>query len=696
TWYDFFLETILKYIRNGEHHLIIDASEMSYISSMGIRALMIIHRELGRVNGRFQIVDAPDFVRSILETTGFDCWLADAVPSDSPGQTHAAPEQTGLSGMTHFILNQTGKLILRQVHAWEPWNTIETGKIQRISFSETDFGLGIGVASPDLKSALPHFGEFLTASGHVICQPPDERGRADFLLREGTFVPELLCIQALAFSGDMSHLIRFESSDKIPANAVSHIIDQALEVTGSHMIGFVMLGEVDGLVGASLIRSPGEIGHAIAFPELRDWLSFSSERMYVHEQALITGIAARGQSVENHRRLSPLPSRPDLAVHMHAAVFPYQPIPNGLLDIQTTVNRFFNGPSPRAVIHLIDDARPDRPGRKRIDSRCMLVRPDRSPGGIRMSLVISAFTMGLILSLLSLGMLITFRMIRFTDITVDGSLTLGASLAAVLIARGVNPWLATLAAAGAGGVAGYMTGILHTRFKIQELLSGILVMTALYSINLRVMGKSNVPLLNVSTVSLKLETLMIQASGGTDRLNILGWMAPVSDIAVFLSTLVICVTIGILLYRFLMSHFGTALRAAGSNPQMVLAMGINDKTMIVFSLILANALVALAGSLLAQYQGFADVQMGIGMMVWGLASIIIGESLVGRDRIGLSICGTILGTILFRLLIAIALRWGLNPNDLKLVTALFVFAALVAPSGLASLRQKFSTGNPSC
>jgi putative ABC transport system permease protein len=309
-----------------------------------------------------------------------------------------------------------------------------------------------------------------------------------------------------------------------------------------------------------------------------------------------------------------------------------------------------------------------------------------------MSLVIGAFTMGLILSLLSLGMLISFRMIKFTDITVDGSITLGASISAVLLVRGYSPWLAALISFGAGSVAGMITGILHTRFKIQEILSGILVMTALYSINLRIMGRSNIPLLDVHTVSTGTREILEKIARGAARIDILGWQVPIGDLAVFVTCCFITIIIAIILCLFLLTHYGTALRAAGQNPQMVRAQGVNNNTMVVFSLALANGLVGLSGSLLAQYQGFADVQMGIGMMVWGLASIIIGEVLVGRNSIGLSIVGVILGTILFRLLIAIALRWGLNPNDLKLVTAFFVFIALVAPVLFKSIGKKFSGG----
>jgi putative tryptophan/tyrosine transport system permease protein len=310
-----------------------------------------------------------------------------------------------------------------------------------------------------------------------------------------------------------------------------------------------------------------------------------------------------------------------------------------------------------------------------------------------MNLIIAAFTIGLILSLLSLGMLISFRVVKFTDITVDGSITLGASIVAVLITSGWSPWAATLVAFLSGSLAGSITGILHTRFKIQEILSGILMMTALYSINLRVMGRSNIPLLDSGTVSEGTRKMFIDMADGNASTTFLGWPVSLNDLSVFLSSLVFVVVIAVLLYYFLLTHFGTALRATGNNPQMVRAQGINNQRMVVFGLALSNGLVALAGGLLAQYQGFADVQMGIGMMVWGLASIIIGEALTGKGGIGITIMGAILGTILFRLLIAIALRWGLNPNDLKLVTALFVFAALVAPQIFRSVNRKFAKNN---
>jgi putative ABC transport system permease protein len=311
-----------------------------------------------------------------------------------------------------------------------------------------------------------------------------------------------------------------------------------------------------------------------------------------------------------------------------------------------------------------------------------------------MSLLIGASTIGLILALLALGVYLSFRIFNFPDITVDGSLTFGAAVTAILLVRHVNPVLATLAGFGAGFVAGALTGILHTKFKIHGLLSGILVMTALYSVNLHVMGKSNLPLLNEKTLATAVERLAAWLRGGEQDVGILGWSVGVRDLSMLLGTVGLVGAVGATLYAFFCTDLGTAMRATGDNPQMIRALGVSVDFILILGLALSNGLVALAGSLLAQYQGFADVQMGIGMVVWGLASVIIGEALVGTQRFGFLITGAVMGSVLFRLLVAIALRWGLNPNDLKLITAVFVFVALVAPNLVRRMKSAVPKPNP--
>jgi putative ABC transport system permease protein len=303
------------------------------------------------------------------------------------------------------------------------------------------------------------------------------------------------------------------------------------------------------------------------------------------------------------------------------------------------------------------------------------------------TLLLSAWTIGLILSLLALGVYISYRVFKFADITADGSITFGAAVAASLLTRGVHPVTASLAAFGAGCLAGACTGVLHTRFKINQLLSGILVMTALYSINLHVMGSSNVPLLAVTTITTHAETLG-RWLAGHDAATLLGWPVSARDLGSLILVASVVLVVALAAWLFFNTNLGSAMRASGDNEQMIRALGVSVENMIVLGLCISNGLVAFAGALLAQYQGFADVQMGIGMIVWGLASVIIGRALVGSDSVGAALTGTILGSVLFRLIIALALRWGLNPNDLKLVTALFVFGALVLPMLVQRLKGR--------
>ena len=296
-----------------------------------------------------------------------------------------------------------------------------------------------------------------------------------------------------------------------------------------------------------------------------------------------------------------------------------------------------------------------------------------------MTLMLSAWTIGLILSLLSLGTYISFRVFHFPDITVDGSLTLGAAAGAIMIVNGHNPLVATAVGAISGALAGATTGVLNTRFGINKLLAGILTMTALYSINLHIMGKSNVPLLSSKSLITMTESAISRVVP-RETISIAGWEVARRDLSSLLFALFCTAAIGLVMYWFFRTNAGSAMRATGDNEQMIRALGVSVENMTIIGLALSNGLVALAGALLAQYQGFADVQMGIGTVVWGLASVIIGEALVASDSLGFTIIGAIMGSVLFRLMVAIALRWGLDPNDLKLITAAFVFVALIVPA----------------
>lgn len=278
-------------------------------------------------------------------------------------------------------------------------------------------------------------------------------------------------------------------------------------------------------------------------------------------------------------------------------------------------------------------------------------------------LLLPTISQGLLWSLLALGVYITFRVLDIADLTVEGSFPLGASVAVTLLVKDVNPVTAILAAALAGGISGVVTGLLHTKLKIPALLAGILTMIALYSVNLRIMGKANISLLGKETAFTVLESALGVAYSQ----------------AVLLVGILSCAVFSVLMYWFFGTEIGAAIRATGYNPQMIRAQGVDTNVMLLIGLFFSNALVAVAGALVAQSNGFADVGMGVGTIVIGLASVIIGEVLFGTRSFKNSLISVILGSIVYRLVIAIVLQMGMPPNDLKLFTAVLVAIALSLP-----------------
>jgi len=270
---------------------------------------------------------------------------------------------------------------------------------------------------------------------------------------------------------------------------------------------------------------------------------------------------------------------------------------------------------------------------------------------------------GLSYALVALGIALTFRVLSFPDLTVDGSFPLGAAVASRLIVAGVNPALAALAAIVAGFAAGCATGLLNTRLKINSLLAGILVMTILYSVNLRIMGRANIQLLSEPTIFSPMEAWPINR-----YIPVIGFF------------LIVALAAKILTDLFLHTEYGLALRATGDNEQMIRALGVNTDTATVLGLGLSNAMVALSGALVAQDQGFGDVGMGIGMIVAGLASIIIGEALIKPRTVFRLTAAALLGSLVYRLIISLGLRLGLAPTDLKMATGVMVILALGIPS----------------
>ncbi|MBD8042341.1 ABC transporter permease [Arthrobacter sp. Sa2BUA2] len=276
--------------------------------------------------------------------------------------------------------------------------------------------------------------------------------------------------------------------------------------------------------------------------------------------------------------------------------------------------------------------------------------------------MITAVELGLIYAVMALGVYLTFRILDFPDLTVDGSFTTGAAVAAVMIINGAPPLAATAAAFGAGLLAGCITGLLHTKGKINGLLAGILTMIALYSINLRIMGKANLPLLREDTLISPL------------RDN--GYLGGAVAIAVFA---LLAIGVKLFLDWFLHTDLGLAMQATGDNQEMIRSFGVSTDRMKILGLAVSNGFVALCGALIAQYQGFADIGMGIGLILVGLASVIIGQAVFGSRLIVISTLAVILGSIVYRIVIALALQVGFNPSDMKLISAVLVVVALVLP-----------------
>jgi putative ABC transport system permease protein len=284
-----------------------------------------------------------------------------------------------------------------------------------------------------------------------------------------------------------------------------------------------------------------------------------------------------------------------------------------------------------------------------------------------------AIEIGLVFALVAFGIFISFRILDFPDLTVDGSFPLGAAVSAALIVSGVNPWLATLLAVLAGAGAGFVTAWLNVRLKILNLLASILTMIALYSINLRIMGKPNVALLNEQTVLTAFERPWLE-------------YYLVSPVVFAVIVAIVLIALGL----FFRTEIGLAMRATGANPQMARAQGISTSRMIFLGMAMSNGLVALAGALFAQSQGSADVTMGVGIIVVGLASVIGGEAIFSTRTLLLSLVACLLGALVYRLVIAAALNMdfmGIEAQDLNLITAVLVTLAIVLPGARSSLKS---------
>ncbi len=286
-----------------------------------------------------------------------------------------------------------------------------------------------------------------------------------------------------------------------------------------------------------------------------------------------------------------------------------------------------------------------------------------------------AVAQGVLWGIMTIGVFLTFRILNIADMTCDGSFALGGSVCAVMVVGGYNPYLALLVSFSIGLLAGGVTGFLHTKLKIQELLAGILTMTALYSVNIRIMGRSNTPLIGAKTVMSQLQELFGKLFPEASKLS--------PNSASLTIGILFCVVIVILIYWFCGTEIGSSLRATGNNGNMVRAMGVDTDKMKILGLMISNGFIALSGALVAQSQGYGDVGMGTGTLVIGLASIVLGEAIFGWFAKFLpfwfTLISVILGSVVYRIVIAVVLQLGLKSSDLKLLTAVIITIALAIP-----------------
>jgi anti-anti-sigma factor len=367
-WADLLLGAVRDLVREGHHQVRLDASDLEYLSSAGIRSLLKIRRELESVSGSFGIAPAAPFVQETLRMSGLEVLLldegalADEAPPAAADKT-GTDEQPAAAGMRleSHVLAASGKITVAAHAGWRPWQTLLDDHCLEIALPRPRFGLGIGAAGRDAQDIRSRLGDFVAAAGSVAWLPSDGADRPDYIEQNERFLPRLHVVQALVGEGEFSHLLRFSPAAGETCVNLSDLYEQVLQTTRADAAAMVCLVEVEGLVGAALARSPGWIGASDQpgqFPELREWLSFCGERVHHRSQALLVAFLCRGPDHLLAAHLTPVPSRPGLMAHAHAVVFPFRPLPQGVLDLETSVAAVFEDNTPQGLLHLIEDDRP--------------------------------------------------------------------------------------------------------------------------------------------------------------------------------------------------------------------------------------------------------------------------------------------------------------------------------------------------
>jgi len=366
-WADHLISSLEEVVRGGAHHIRLNMAEVVYISSAGIRVLLIFYKQLSGIQGSFSVSNPSEHVRKVLEMSGLKVLLTTSTPkSDKPSVAKPAGfRQVETSNATFDIydLNANAQLKCRTIGNPDLLNgcRFEEKDCQAVSFPESTFGVGLGAFGSNFADCRGRFGEFLTVAGAATYLPTDGTNVADYSLATGTMVPELQVLYGFTCEGPFSHLVRFEAKKDVGPVALSNLVKECMTLFDSDALGIVIAAESGGLMGASLRKSPAmaaAVGAPFEHPGIRQWMSFSAERVYSPGLALVVGIAAKNSKSELFGDLlRPLNTDSGLNGHLHAAAFPYRPLQKGQLNLKSTIRSLFESESVREVLHLLTDDR---------------------------------------------------------------------------------------------------------------------------------------------------------------------------------------------------------------------------------------------------------------------------------------------------------------------------------------------------
>ena len=363
TWADHLSSTIEKAVRAGSHRVVLNFAEVEYISSLGIRVLVMQYKLLKSVKGNLEIINPTDFCRNILTTVG----LSDLITADGTSTISAEPvraHKQARGGATYEIYPQSRSGPLNCTLLGDPQKLASTGfaeaDCRSLTFATGSFGLGLGAFGQGYADCEGRFGEFLAAGGCAIALPTnDPHSLPDYVIEEGGLVPQVETLYAIAGSGDFSTMVRFDALADGPGKiGLSELVATLVDLATGASIAFVILAEAAGVVGATLRKSPGARPLSHQLPAVRDWLSFTTERTSEKNLALLVGVAVRDPQGEVAKFLRPMKADSPIAAHIHAAVFPYRPVPRGELAFARTVPDLLAASSPSALLHLMADTRP--------------------------------------------------------------------------------------------------------------------------------------------------------------------------------------------------------------------------------------------------------------------------------------------------------------------------------------------------